>query len=112
MHSSLYTFNFSRRERVAYFVQVRNYKCKGIFSPLTMTVYCIKQGTICIVNAASEGDMTVFALGMIKANLPSSLPCLFVSFFVFLLLIQILLDCFFILTGRIDRKTFLVSHCC
>lgn len=47
-----------------------------------MNVYCIKQGTICVVNAASERDMTVFALGMIKANLPS-LSCLFVSFCVF-----------------------------
>ncbi|CAJ1952092.1 unnamed protein product [Sphenostylis stenocarpa] len=35
-----------------------------------------KQGTICIVNAASERDMTVFALGMIKAKLPS-LSCFF-----------------------------------
>lgn len=34
--------------------------------------YYIKQGSVCIVNAASERDMTVFALGMIKAKLLSS----------------------------------------
>ena len=43
-------------------------------------VYCIKQGSICIVNAASERDMAVFALGMIKVELPSSQLCSFGHF--------------------------------
>lgn len=46
-------------------------------------VYYTKQGSICIVNAASERDMTVFSLGMIKAKLSSLLHAFFVPFCLF-----------------------------
>lgn len=34
-------------------------------------VYYMKQGSTCIVNAASERDMAVFAAGMIKVKCPA-----------------------------------------
>ena len=48
--------------------------------------FCIvnfSQGSVCIINAASDRDVAVFAAGMIQANLITyySSYCLFSSFF-------------------------------
>lgn len=80
----------------------------------------MKQGSTCIVNAASERDMAVFAAGMIKVKCPAIIMIfLFFHYNGF----ESYLQCFpkklvhplishVELTGRIEGNAFPMSYCC